>query len=284
MESSIEIGFSNNIYDNPADVVGSARQISEDFRVIEIELAEEAQPAVFDANPEDYTGIVRGLRTLAQERRLCYSVHAAWYGPHTNLTSPDSAERRASAALLARSIRFAADIGANIVTCHPGYRRGQDDQQLVENLVDSLDDVRDLTASEGITLCVENMGAERPSHALLPMEKMFEVSERANVSVCMDIVHLASVFPAERALFDAMAAMAPIVRHVHLSDMIRPKHKHLPIGKGDLPLEDILRQLAMINYRGQAIVEEFTPGWPPEEYLSGAVAFRDRARVLSLVS
>jgi len=83
-------------------------------------------------------------------------------------------------------------------------------------------------------------------------------------------------------LLAAVAALGPVVKHVHLGDMVRPSHRHLPIGKGDLPLEAVLRELSGEGYRGQAIVEEFTRGWTPEEYLSGALSFRERARALAI--
>src|SRR6266850_4667319 len=138
MDTTIAIGFSNNIYDNPADVVGSVRTIAQNFTVVEIELAEEAQPAVLDTTPEAYTQIVEGLQRLAVDGSLHYSVHAPWHGPHTDLTSNDGTERRASVQLLAQTVRFAGEIGASVVTCHPGYRHRQEERQLVENLVDSL--------------------------------------------------------------------------------------------------------------------------------------------------
>lgn len=282
MGSSIEIGFSNNIYDNPADVVGSVGLISRDFRAIEIELAEEAQPAVFEAAPEEYARIVAGLRALASEHGLRYAIHAAWHGPYTDLTSPDANERGASVDLLTKSIQFAADIGAKVVTCHPGYRHKCTEEELLENIIDSLDRVKEPVAKNELTLCVENMGAERPAHALFEDRHLFELCERARVSLCLDIVHLASVHPDTAELLSAVKRLAPIVRHVHLADTIRPRHKHLPIGQGDLPLQAILKELESNGYHGPAIVEEFNRGWTPEQYLTGALAFRERMKALAM--
>jgi sugar phosphate isomerase/epimerase len=282
VEPQIEIGFSNNIYDNPADVVGSARTIAENFPVVEIELAEEAQPAVLEAAPADYDRLVNGLNELASEKSLSYSVHAAWYGPQTDLTAADDEERLASVALLKRSIQFAADIGAGVVTCHPGYHHGQGRRQLLDKLVDSVCRVESMISGAGVTLCVENMGAHRPAQVVLDSEGQALVCERSGASICLDIVHLATVFPDEQEMLLAIRGVAPLVKHVHLADTVRPAHRHIPIGRGDLPLEAILSQLKEAGYSGHAVVEEFNRGWSPTEYLSGALEFRGRARAIEL--
>ncbi len=283
MEDSITIGFSNNIYNNPADVLDTVRIISTHFRAIEIELAEDAQITVFDAAPDEYAQIITAFRNMAAERSLEYSVHAAWFGPHTDLTARDTEERRASVALLARSLRFASDIGARIVTTHPGSHHDQNEKQLVSALAKSLRETVDIVAAPRVLLCVENMGSQRPSQTVLNAEAQIEICKLVGVGICLDIVHLASVVSETTALLGAVEALAPFTRHVHLGDTIRPRHRHLPIGRGDLPLAAIIERLAGVGYRGHAIVEEWNRGWSPEEYLAGALAFRQRMQASGLV-
>jgi sugar phosphate isomerase/epimerase len=122
------------------------------------------------------------------------------------------------------------------------------------------------------------MGAQRPAQTLLELEPQIEVCERAGTWVCTDIPHVASVFPEFPQLFAALRTLAPYVRQVHLADMVPPSHRHMPIGRGSLPLDQILNELETLGYIGTAIVEEFNKGWSPEDYLSAAVAFRDRIR------
>jgi len=278
MSTHIEIGFSNNIYDNPGDVYESVSIIANTFRAIEIELEEKARPAVFDATPADYERLISSLRELANARSLGYSVHAPWAARATDLTAVDDDDRRASIDLLARTVHFAADIGAKVVTCHPGYNHHQSQQQLVDRLVDSLNRVRDLAPDVNLDLCVETMGAQRPAQTLLELESQMDVCRRAGTWICADIPHVASVFLEIPQLFDALRILTPLVRQVHLADMVPPSHRHLPIGQGSLPLEQILEQMETLGYFGDAIVEEFNKGFSPDDYLSAATAFRDRVR------
>ncbi len=284
MGTHIEIGFSNNIYDNPGDVLGSVTAIADSFRAIEIELEEKARPAVFDATPDEYERLISSLRGLAEARSLRYSVHAPWAARQTDLTAVNEDDRHDSIDLLARTIQFASDIGAKVVTCHPGYNHHQNQQQLVDRLVDSLSRVRERAPGVDLHLCVETMGAQRPAQTLLELESQMDVCRRAGTWVCADIPHVASVFPEFPQLFNALRLLAPYVRQVHLADMVPPSHRHLPIGKGSLPLEQILEQLETLGYVGEAIVEEFNKGWSPDDYLSAAVAFRDRVRERWLAS
>ena len=131
-------------------------------------------------------------------------------------------------------------------------------------------------------MCVENMGSHRPAQVVLSLEEQKQVCERSGTAVCLDIVHLASVFPEEQETLRAIRGIAPLVKHVHLADTVRPAHRHIPIGKGDLPLEAILSQLKEVGYSGQAVVEEYNRGWSPKEYVSGALEFRGRAQALAV--
>ena len=57
-----------------------------------------------------------------------------------------------------------------------------------------------------------------------------------------------------------------------------PKHVHLPIGQGNLPIDELLEFLSKQNYQGKAIVEEIGGGFPCKHFLEQAVKFRDRYR------
>ncbi len=271
----IEIGFSNNIYDNPRDVISCIESISREFRAIEIELAEEAQTAILDGTPDEYAEIVRGLRSLRVDRGLTYSVHAPWFGANTDFLSTSIEERNGAGDSLIKSLNFAQDIQAEVLTIHPGKRGKRTNPELMEILCQQVDGGARAAKAASIALCVENMGADRPNFPVFSSEEHIRICEQAGIAVCLDLPHLASVCPDLEAMKSEIRVLAPYVRHVHLGDTELPQHRHLPIGMGDLPLREVLTTLENCGYRGYAIVEEFNRGWAPEEYWSHALAFRD---------
>jgi endonuclease IV len=122
------IGFSTNVLHHPtntvipaADVVAAVAFLCERFAAVEIELSEQAQSAVLDCDSARYKQIVARIRETARRTGATLSVHAPWFGDATNLASPNAEERRRSIELLGRAVDFTFDIGARLVTCHPGY-------------------------------------------------------------------------------------------------------------------------------------------------------------------
>src|SRR4030095_596071 len=181
----MDIGFSNNIYDNPRDLVGCIEGVARQFRAIEIEIAEEAQAAIFDASPCEYAQIVHGLRTLASCRRLIYTVHAPWFGKDSDFLSAFADERRAAVGLLMRSLEFARDIRAGVVTFHPGKSDKRENSELIRILCNTVREVARAPESESITLCLENMGAERPAYPVFTPAEHITICEEIGIRVCL---------------------------------------------------------------------------------------------------
>jgi sugar phosphate isomerase/epimerase len=273
--SAPTIGFSTNVYDNPADIVGHLGFLAQHFDDIEMEIAEEAQDVLFRAGPHQYEHIVTGVRDVVAAHDLGLSVHAAWFGPHTDLCADDDAERQASVVLLGRAIRFAADVGVSHVTYHPGYRNGKSNAQLIETLQRSLAQISGLTSELGVTLCLENMGASRPRFVVFTPEEHVSLCAGTGTALTLDVVHLASVYQDRSAFHDALQAVVPYVRIAHVADMPGQKHAHLPLGVGDFDLNYVLDVMGSMGFRGAAIVEEFVRKYPPELYLERALSFRD---------
>jgi sugar phosphate isomerase/epimerase len=273
-KSYLEIGFSNNIYDNPRDVAGSVAEMAKDFTAIEIEISEEARPAIFEATPAEYDRIIDSIQDLVKQKNLSMSVHAEWFGTHTNLSSPNLQERQASGELLRKSMRFAADISAKYVTFHPGYRTHEDNRTLLENMLRSLDVLVPEAREMGVELCIENMGAERRTTIVYTPEEQVEICKKTGINITLDIPHLASHYPQEDEFDRVVQFLSPYIKHVHIADTIRPRHRHIPIGQGNLPLTKIVKNLFDYGYRGDAIVEEFNKGFAAEDYLAAAKQFK----------
>ena len=159
---SHRFGVSTNLLDNPGDVVATIDRLSARFPIVELEL-EDAARSVLREEPPARDAIVEQLVTLRRERDFVLSVHAPYLGPACDLASEDPAVGRASAQLLTRAIRFAADVGATRLTYHPGYLARQPVRRLLENLMRSLDELVPTAHAAGVTLCLENMGADGQS-------------------------------------------------------------------------------------------------------------------------
>ena len=213
------------------------------------------------------------LRTVGElllEAELAYTVHAPL---EVNLM--DLSTHGLQRDVLNSSLRFAKDIGAEVVVCHAGQRvaardarHSMEDQLSAER--SALREAGDLAGELGVTIAVENYYPERPivrgaiyDYSVWPSqlaEQIFAVDHPA-VGICLDVGHAA--LAAGFFGFDFIeecGATASLVRHVHLHDNLQrtnvtgepqaSEHTvyglgdlHLPPGRGTIPLEDLFRRM-----------------------------------------
>lgn len=213
---------------------------------------------------------LRAVRELLVEAELSYTVHAPL---EINLMDPIVPGLHRD--VLDASIRFAGAIGAKIVVCHAGQRVASRDARY--SFRDQLDAERSAlreageTAAEiGVTIAVENYYPELPivlgtvyDYSVWPSELAEQIVsvDHPAVGLCLDVGHAA--LAANAFGFDYVeecAAVAPLVRHLHLHDnMEKPnltgeppvsEHPvyglgdlHLPPGRGTIPLEELFSRL-----------------------------------------
>lgn len=266
-------GVSTNLLDNPEDIVGAVRRLSS-FPVVEIELEDEAR-RVLDAPPAVYDTVVERLIALRQERRLSLSVHASYVGPECDLAADDPAIRRASIRRLATAVRFSADVGASRLTYHPGYVSRDPGHRPLETLFQSIDEIMPAAEASDVTLCVENMGADRPKYIVLSPAAHVDLCEKTGSRLTFDVVHHVSLCAIGPQFFDDLALMLPHISNVHLADAVPPKHVHLPLGRGTLPVGEVLTFLRRSGYSGNVIVEETGGGYTAEAFVEHAGQYRD---------
>ncbi|MCA3088175.1 MAG: sugar phosphate isomerase/epimerase [Rhodocyclaceae bacterium] len=273
----MKIGISTNILDNPRNVLGSVEQLGKDFDAIEIEIAEEAQELILGSDRDAAEKETNRLKSFLTQSRVHASVHAAWFGKDTDLAAANENERQRSLALLRRSISFAQDLGVSQVTFHPGYVKKQSQSQQIFNLKTSLKEIVPEAAARGVTLTMENMGAERPAFCIFTPFELVELCEETGMRLTLDIIHLASLIPHGSVEFDtALAKLLPFTDELHIADMKGQCHRHLPIGVGDFPLMEILLRIEKLGFSGAAIVEEFVKEYSAEIYIQRAKAFKTR--------
>ncbi len=216
------------------------------------------------------TNRLRAAGELLLEAGLAYTVHAPLEVNLMDLTS-HGLQRD----VLDASLRFAKGIGAEVVVCHAGQRVGtrdarysMRDQIFAER--SALREAGALAEELGVTIAVENYYPEQPilrgavyDYSVWPSRLAEQISavDHPAVGVCLDVGHAA--LAAGFFGFDFIeecAALAPLVRHVHLHDNLQRSNLtgdprvsehtayglgdlHLPPGRGTIPLEDLFRRV-----------------------------------------
>jgi sugar phosphate isomerase/epimerase len=216
------------------------------------------------------TNRLRAVEKLLLETELAYTVHAPLEVNLMDLTA-HGLQRD----VLDASLRFAKSIGSEVVVCHAGQRVGARDAR--HSMRDQLSAERsalreagDLAGELGVTIAVENYYPEQPilrgavyDYSVWPSQLAEQISavDHPAVGICLDVGHAA--LAAGFFGFDYIeecAALAPLVRHVHLHDNLQrtnltgepqvSEHTvyglgdlHLPPGRGTIPLEDLFRRI-----------------------------------------
>jgi sugar phosphate isomerase/epimerase len=213
---------------------------------------------------------LRTVRELLLEMDLAYTVHAPLDINLMDLSAPDLQRN-----ILEASLRFADEIGAGVVVCHAGQRVGpRDARHSLKNQLAAeraaLREAGDLAGELGITIAVENYYPELPilrgaiyDYSVWTSELADQISavDHPAVGICLDVGHAA--LAANFFGFDYLeecAAIAPLVRHVHLHDNLQKTNLrgeppvsehhvyglgdlHLPPGRGTVPLGDLFRRV-----------------------------------------
>lgn len=201
---------------------------------------------------------------------LAYTVHAPLEVNLMDLTAHDVQRD-----VLKASIWFANCIEADMVVCHAGQRLGVRDARysLREQLAaerSALREAGDLAGELGVTIAVENYYPALPivrgvvyDYSVWPSELAEQISavDHPAVGLCLDVGHAAlaaGVFGFD--YFEECAAVAPLVRHIHLHDNLMrtnvtgeppvSEHPiyglgdlHLPPGRGAIPLKEMFRRV-----------------------------------------
>ncbi len=244
----------------------------------DLEALKSAGPDFVEVWPQNLGVILGGsldayrLRTVGElllKAELAYTVHAPL---EVNLM--DLSTHGLQREVLNSSLRFAKDIGAEVMVCHAGQRvaardarHSMEDQLSAER--SALREAGDLAGELGVTIAVENYYPEQPilhgavyDYSVWPSELADQISavDHPAVGICLDVGHAAlaaGFFGFD--LIEGCAALAPLVRHVHLHDNLQrtnltcepqvSEHTvyglgdlHLPPGRGTIPLEDLFRR------------------------------------------
>ncbi|CDH30765.1 sugar phosphate isomerase/epimerase family protein [Xenorhabdus bovienii] len=266
-----KIGFSTNIFENPAEIDMLVGELSRDFKNIEIEF-EKGLRELVDNHPEKWNEKVDILNEIKQSKGIYYSVHAPYIGIKTDISNRDELDRIIAVDYISLYINEASKIGAKYFTIHPGYLE-LDDNGISDfdfkQLSKSILKLSDLAKEKGMSILLENTGSDREQYIVLSDEQHEILCHEYGIYLTLDIVHFESFMnrKSTNEYNRALRKLIPYVRNTHFNDVLNGEHIHLPLGEGNFDYHRVLSFMANEGYQGNFIIEESGGGFLPEEFI-----------------
>lgn len=175
------------------------------------------------------------------------------------LLSEPPAERERRIDFLCRSLRIAAELGADGVSFWSGTPSPVAAAEgcpariaLEDRFCAALQPILDLADRLALPLALEpepGMLIDTVASALAIVRRL----DHPRLGLTIDVGHVHCL--AEGPIPGILTAAAPWLWNVHLEDMKVGRHDHLPFGEGDIDFPPIFQALAAIGYRGGVYVE-----------------------------
>ena len=195
-----------------------------------------------------------------REAGLACSAHLPFMGLSPGDADPEESLR--AGRLLRKAADIASVYGANHMVGHPGYdaaRHGTDEEGHTPGpawLERSRTVWRGLPERAGAPLFLENI--YDPSPAVLPA--LLGALDERGTGICFDAGHwhCFSGGHGKKDMADWIRAYSPYLRHLHLHDNDGTQDTHLGLGKGQVPLEELLTALERQKLRPGVTYEPHT--------------------------
>jgi sugar phosphate isomerase/epimerase len=167
------------------------------------------------------------------------------------LMTRDPAARQRRLDFYARTAAIGKDLGARVLSFWSGIDRepGPDSPQWLR---DGVAATSELVRAHGLLPALEpepGMAVETTAH----WRRLQEALGAAAPAMTLDIGHLYAVWEGEPG--NVIAAHAGVIAQVHLEDMRRGIHEHLPPGTGDVDFLGVLTALQTAGYQGPVCFE-----------------------------
>jgi sugar phosphate isomerase/epimerase len=184
---------------------------------------------------------VARVRSVVQQHGIRLAIHARHRGVSFGAHDPDTRQRFVEE--LQATVRFAAELGGDVVVAHvgeimppagiPATAEAGLRQEAFELAVDSFAQCAPVAADSGVRLCVENVQL-RPTEVItsfIDYVRLVDTLDHPSVVCALDTGH-AHVNGGIQACIDAFG---PRLQHIHLHDNHGAKDEHLEVGKGAIP-------------------------------------------------
>ena len=164
-----------------------------------------------------------------------------------------------------RAVRAAAWMNCPIVVLNP-ERAAEQAQQWAEHVA-RFRRLCALADELGVTIAIE------PEPLLVVASsgdaaRMIEQVGSPRLCVNLDVGH---AFLTDDDLPSSIRMLGERIVHLHLEDMARGVHRHLPFGQGDVDFAAVRGALEEIRYTGPYVIDLFGQDLPPEEVAAEAL-------------
>jgi L-ribulose-5-phosphate 3-epimerase len=200
-------------------------------------------------DPDRCTGAQRGemLRRI-QGHGLAISGFCAQLSGPTRFGGLDEEDGLAArVAKTQRCLELAAELGAPVVTTHPGSIPADESQPAYQTLLRACEQIARHGERAGGIFCIET--GQEPAHVLRAfLERIGSPALKVNYDPANMLRH---------GVVDGVRTLAPWIVHTHAKDDDPATHR-ATLGQGAVPWGDYLAALAAIGYDGWFAVEDET--------------------------
>jgi sugar phosphate isomerase/epimerase len=230
--------------------ISAVAELGMDF----IELAMDPPEAHFSRLMSQRAEIGRALR----DHRLELVCHLPTFVSIADLTE---SLREASIREMLHSLETATALGAQKAVLHPGYIRGlavHVPKMAYALAMEGLARIVARGRSLGLPICIENMfPGVGPFVEPQDFDPIF--TALPELKLVLDAAHAHIDDKSGRRAEGFVERFADRIFHLHLSDNGGRHDDHLPLGRGNLPLGNIVEALARTGYNGTITLEIFGP-------------------------
>ncbi len=197
------------------------------------------------------------LKKLKREYGLSYSVHCPYMSMMVG--HRDQAIRRASDALLKRSINAAAALEATHYVMHGGRMPyyyaflGFDNKKILRDWIAEVKPLARLAADGGVRMVFENC---LRSDFFGKAANHVAAARACGAGVCVDIAH--AELTGQRAAY-SRSGFKPDYVHVTDTNVRRGRDDHVGVGRGEIDFGFWLRAIKKSGFNGKIILECIEP-------------------------
>jgi len=215
------------------------------------------------------------LKTLAKELNLELTIHSCF--SDINIAAINPRIQRACLEVVKSSIAFASDVGAKIVTIHPGGFGANGivfPQESIKNNFQAVKELAEYTSKQGIRLGYENFPFvpwQLFDESFKPKEIQQFIERIGNkaLGITWDVGHANTTNLPLELFFEHFQNH---LVNIHIHDNNGPSEgwadQHLSLGQGTVPWEKFFDLMTTISYDGAFILELNS-----KEQISSSLAF-----------
>jgi L-ribulose-5-phosphate 3-epimerase len=196
---------------------------------------------------------------LAEHRMRCVIETGARYlldyrrKHHPTLISASAEDRQRRIDFIEHAIDVARALSADCVSLWSGAMNDTvSPVEYMRRLVDGLNILAATAQAKGVVLAFE----PEPGMFIDTMTRFDELMQfiaSPNIALTLDVGHLHCL--GETPIEDYIAKYAHLFKNIHIEDMRRGVHEHLPFGEGEMNIPSIVDALAKSGYQGGVFVE-----------------------------